>query len=168
MQRHWRRLVIAALAVASGAGAAGARARGPQSWPVGPRGALPRLTAEEETVRGQRLLAEVAAARAAGAEREILVRSGGWKGPAGVQGRWRARLEHHRGDGTLSGEVTIDGPLGPSRGRVEGRIRGRNVQGTLSDDEGRRIARFSGTASGDSFSGRYEAADGDRGTWSYP
>jgi hypothetical protein len=98
---------------------------------------------------------------------EVLVRSGSWRGRSG-EGRWRARLEHERGNGTLTGEITVDGSRLLRSARVEARVRGASVRGTLKDGDGRWLVRLEATISGDSISGRFEARDGERGTWNSP
>jgi hypothetical protein len=100
---------------------------------------------------------------AAAGDSEVLVRSGRWRDRQGAIHRWRARLER-RGE-TLRGEATIDGA---APAMVEGRIRRDSLSGTVTDAAGRKIATFTGKLKGDSASGSYRAASGERGSWSSP
>lgn len=103
-----------------------------------------------------------------GSDKQLVVRSGSWRGQKGEQGRWRGRLEHDRGNGTFSGEVSVDGAQHLTTAKLDLRVRGTSVRGTLKDAKGAWVLRMTGEVSGEAMSGTYEARDGSRGSWSSP
>lgn len=171
MQKYGRYARVAGLAAALALVAGGSVAAGRQTdlgrWPDWPA-ASTEAARREEALERRRLRAELAAVHRAGHGTDVLVRSGTWSGPGGRTGRWRARLEHDRGDGSLRGQVSSDGGGSPAAGTVDGTIRGRSVRGTVTGPDGRRLARFTGTLKGDAMSGTYQAQNGERGRWTSP
>lgn len=110
----------------------------------------------------------LAAAREAAVTKDLLARAGLWRSATlGTADRsWHVQLERDRRDGTISGTIAVAGStlLGQAA-RVDGRIDGEKVSGVITDDSGRQVASFSGTAGEDGMAGTYTTVDGDSGEW---
>ncbi len=127
-------------------------------------------------IRAMILAAAVLAAASAGAQnapQAITAREvhggGDWKTDGKAhRGAQRWNLDVHRGDdNAIRGRITVaDSPL-LSTGNVEGKIDGRIISGTISDDDGNQIATFSGMISGTGMSGKYTDRTGEVGEWSW-
>jgi hypothetical protein len=95
--------------------------------------------------------------------------SGGWKSDgketAAAQ-QWSLNVT--RGDdNSIRGRVTLSGSPLASAGNVSGHIIGTTVSGTITDDDGKQIATFQGTASKAGMSGKYTDRTGETGEWSW-
>lgn len=96
------------------------------------------------------------------------VGAGIWKSRS--QGLARATQEWslvvRRGDDdSLHGRMSIGDSPSLEGGNVHGRVSGKAVSGTITDDDGNFLAAFEGQLDGEEMSGTYRSADGDSGTW---
>jgi hypothetical protein len=108
------------------------------------------------------------ASREAAAARDPLAASGPWRSGRfdAAERSWQVQLERDRRDGTISGTIAVAGSaLLGAAARVDGRIDGEKVSGVITDDSGRQVASFSGTAGEDGMAGTFTTVDGDSGEW---
>lgn len=77
-------------------------------------------------------------------------------------------LDLHRGDNSaVTGLITVtDSPLFAA-GRVNGRLEGNVITGTITDEQGEHVARFNGVLSRHRFRGRYTDRTGEAGEWEW-
>jgi hypothetical protein len=79
--------------------------------------------------------------------------------------RWDLDLVRH-GD-VVRGTIDVaDSPL-VSRGAVQGRLRGRRIEGRIADESGTPVARFHGLVTPSGMSGAWRDRTGDSGTWEW-
>ncbi len=78
--------------------------------------------------------------------------------------QWTIQLLHSA-DNALRGRISVAGSPLLDGGNVEGAISGATVSGTISDDEGNRVARFEGKVTASGMSGTYRDRTGETGTW---
>lgn len=87
------------------------------------------------------------------------------KNPAPMQ-RWD--LQVIRGDdSSISGRVNLGGSPLANAGNVQGHIVGTNVSGTVIDDDGHKVASFTGTVTANGITGMYTDRTGETGSWSW-
>lgn len=87
------------------------------------------------------------------------------KNPAPIQ-RWD--LQVTRGDdNSISGRVNLGGSPLANAGNVQGHIVGTNVSGTVTDDDGNKVASFTGTVTAKGITGVYTDRTGETGSWSW-
>ena len=80
--------------------------------------------------------------------------------------RWD--LQVTRGDdNSITGRVNLGGSPLAAAGNVQGHIVGSNVSGTITDDDGRKVASFTGTVTGRGITGTYTDRTGETGSWSW-
>lgn len=93
---------------------------------------------------------------------------GSWKTDGVVKRSSRWSLDLQRGeDGTVTGLITIsDSPLFAA-GRIRGTLEGNVISGTITDEQGEHVARFSGVLSRTGFRGRYVDRTGESGEWEW-
>jgi hypothetical protein len=94
--------------------------------------------------------------------------SGDWE----TEGRLRRASQRWDLDLVRKGDVvrgTIDVADSPlvSRGAVQGRVRGRRIEGRIADESGAPVARFRGLITPTGMSGAWRDRTGDSGTWSW-
>jgi len=70
-------------------------------------------------------------------------------------------------DDSLHGRISIADSPTLHGGNVHGRVSGKSVSGTITDDDGNFVAAFEGVLDGEEMAGTYRSADGDSGTWSW-
>jgi hypothetical protein len=96
---------------------------------------------------------------------------GSWKdtsgGSASAAKGLRLAVMRDRDD-NLRGRVEVSSSGVLQEGNVEGRVTGHTVWGTVSDDEGRVIVRFTGSIGPDGIAGTYRDRNGGAGSWSAP
>ncbi|HVN84387.1 MAG TPA: hypothetical protein VMW17_06025 [Candidatus Binatia bacterium] len=80
---------------------------------------------------------------------------------------WFIQAQQNSDDGMLTGRLSVVGSGSLSGGTINGKIDGSSVFGTINDDQGAQLATFSGSRAGNHFTGTYQTADGDFGSWSY-
>jgi hypothetical protein len=94
---------------------------------------------------------------------------GGWKTDGKAQRsaqRWSLDVQRSDDD-SIRGRISVaDSPLFTD-GNVEGKIDGRIVTGTISDDAGNRIATFTGIVTEIGMSGKYTDRTGEVGEWNW-
>lgn len=79
--------------------------------------------------------------------------------------RWQLDLVR-KGD-VVRGTIDVaDSPL-VSRGAVQGRVRGRRIEGRIADESGAPVARFHGLITPSGMSGTWRDRTGDSGTWAW-
>jgi hypothetical protein len=87
------------------------------------------------------------------------------KNPMPMQ-RWD--LQVTRGDdNSISGRVNLGGSPLANAGNVQGHIVGTNVSGTVIDDDGNKVASFTGTVTANGITGMYTDRTGETGSWSW-
>jgi hypothetical protein len=80
--------------------------------------------------------------------------------------RWD--LQVTRGDdNSISGRVNLGGSPLANAGKVQGHIVGTNVSGTVTDDDGNKVASFTGTVTANGITGVYTDRTGETGSWSW-
>jgi hypothetical protein len=94
---------------------------------------------------------------------------GGWKTDGKAQRsaqRWNLDVQRSDDD-SIRGRISVaDSPLFTD-GNVEGKIDGRIVTGTISDDQGNQIATFTGIVTENGMSGKYTDRTGEVGEWNW-
>lgn len=84
----------------------------------------------------------------------------------GLAQRWSLHLQRAE-DGTVWGLITVrDSPL-LRAGRVVGKMEGRTISGTITDEQGRVAVRFTGVVSDRGLRGRYTDRTGETGEWQW-
>jgi len=79
--------------------------------------------------------------------------------------RWD--LDLVRDGDVVRGTIDVaDSPL-VSRGAVQGRVRGRRIEGRIADESGAPVARFHGLITPSGMSGTWRDRTGDSGTWAW-
>jgi hypothetical protein len=96
-----------------------------------------------------------------------VVGGGRWQSASATGDRrgWGVEVKHFD-DNSFTGRVTLVGAPVPHAG-IEGQISGNEAYGVLVDDNGMQIGTFTGSISNGGISGRYTAANGDTGSWSW-
>jgi hypothetical protein len=80
--------------------------------------------------------------------------------------RWD--LQVTRGDdNSISGRVNLGGSPLANAGNVQGHLVGSNVSGTVTDDDGNKVASFTGTVTASGITGTYTDRTGETGSWSW-
>jgi hypothetical protein len=80
--------------------------------------------------------------------------------------RWDLQVK--RGDdNSIAGRVDLGGSPLAAAGNVQGHIVGSSVTGTITDDDGKQVATFTGTITADGISGKYTDRTGETGEWSW-
>lgn len=131
-------------------------------------GAMVLITATGLSRIGSAQDAPLPAAAVAITARDI-AGAGGWKTDgtaAHPLKRWN--LDVHRGDdNSITGRVNLGGSPLASSGNVNGHIVGTLVTGTITDDDGKQVAKFHGQLNSQGMSGTYTDRTGETGSWSW-
>ena len=97
-----------------------------------------------------------------------VIASGDWR----TEGRLRRASQRwdldlvRKGDAVRGTIDVADSPL-VSRGAVQGRVRGRRIEGRIADESGAPVARFHGLITPNGMSGTWRDRTGDSGTWAW-
>ena len=139
--------------------------------PLDSRGTVTSYAAADADTQARQAVRErIAALRESRGTAQAFARNGQWTTDRWQSRRpqpWFVQAQQNSADGSLTGRLSVFGSGSLSGGTINGKIDGSSVFGTINDDQGAQLATFSGSRAGNHFTGTYQTADGDFGSWSY-